>query len=73
LNIWRPGKLDPIKQAFIECGAFQCGCTPGFVMTKALIGRIPTLTTNKFRISFRKSMPRAAYPEIVTVKMARTC
>ena len=39
-HLAEPGKLDPVQEAFIECGAFQCGyCTPGFVlMTKALLG-----------------------------------
>src|SRR5664279_4326193 len=38
-----PGKLDPVQQAFVECGAFQCGyCTPGFVlMAKALLVQHP--------------------------------
>jgi aerobic carbon-monoxide dehydrogenase small subunit len=69
-----PGKLDPVQQAFIECGAFQCGfCTPGFVlMAKALIGQHPDPSEEQIRDYLSGNLCRcAAYPEIVNaVKMA---
>jgi aerobic carbon-monoxide dehydrogenase small subunit len=68
------GELDPVQQAFIDCGAFQCGyCTPGFVvMTKALIERHPEPEDEQIRDYLSGNLCRcAAYPEIVNaVKMA---
>ncbi|MFI6319323.1 (2Fe-2S)-binding protein [Nonomuraea sp. NPDC050556] len=36
-------KLDPVQEAFVECGAVQCGfCTPGLVVqAHALIESVP--------------------------------
>ncbi len=69
-----PGKLDPVQQAFIDCGAFQCGyCTPGFVlMAKALLGQYPDPSEEQIRDYLSGNLCRcAAYPEIVNaVKMA---
>ena len=68
------GKLDPVQQAFIECGAFQCGyCTPGFVlMAKALLSQHPHPDDEHIRDYLSGNLCRcAAYPEIVNaVKMA---
>ena len=38
------GSLHPVQQAFVECGAVQCGfCTPGLVVTAHdLLERVPT-------------------------------
>lgn len=69
-----PGKLDPVQQAFIECGAFQCGfCTPGFVlMAKALLSQNSDPDDEQIRDYLSGNLCRcAAYPEIVNaVKMA---
>jgi aerobic carbon-monoxide dehydrogenase small subunit len=37
------GVLDPVQQAFLDHGAFQCGfCTPGMILSvKALLARHP--------------------------------
>ena len=37
------GKLDPIQEAFVKCGAIQCGfCTPGLIMSvKFLLDKNP--------------------------------
>ena len=39
----RDARLDPLQEAFADCGAMQCGyCTPGFLATaKALLDEHP--------------------------------
>jgi carbon-monoxide dehydrogenase small subunit len=68
------GQLDPIQQAFVECGAFQCGfCTPGFVlMAGQLIAAHPDPDDDQIRHYLAGNLCRcAAYPEIIAaVKLA---
>jgi carbon-monoxide dehydrogenase small subunit len=67
-------ELDPVQQAFIEAGAFQCGfCTPGFVMmTRQLLDEIPDPREDDIRHYLSGNLCRcAAYPEIIeAVKLA---
>jgi carbon-monoxide dehydrogenase small subunit len=67
-------KLDPVQEAFIASGAFQCGyCTPGFVlMAKSLLAENPDPDDEQIRHYLSGNLCRcAAYPEIVNaVKMA---
>jgi carbon-monoxide dehydrogenase small subunit len=69
-----PDHLDPVQQAFIEAGAFQCGyCTPGFIlMTKTLLARQPQPSDDEIKDYLSGNLCRcAAYPEIVNaVKLA---
>ena len=66
--------LDPVQEAFIEAGAFQCGfCTPGFVlMTKTLLAQNSQPSDDEIRDYLSGNLCRcAAYPEIVdAVKLA---
>lgn len=62
------GNLDPVQEAFIETGAFQCGfCTPGMVlMTKHLLERHPDPDEDQIRSFLSGNLCRcAAYPEII--------
>ncbi len=62
------GALDPVQEAFIEAGAFQCGfCTPGFVlMTKQLLDETPDPSDDDIRHYLSGNLCRCgAYPEIV--------
>lgn len=62
------GQLDPVQQAFIETGAFQCGfCTPGFVlMTHQLLDLHPEPDDEQIRSFLSGNLCRcAAYPEII--------
>ena len=68
------GKLDAAQEAFIECGAFQCGyCTPGFIlMTRQLLDEHPDPSDDDIRHYLSGNLCRcAAYPEIIkAVKLA---
>ncbi len=68
------GKLDAVQEAFIECGAFQCGyCTPGFIlMTRQLLDAHADPSEDDIRHYLSGNLCRcAAYPEIIkAVKLA---
>jgi carbon-monoxide dehydrogenase small subunit len=68
------GQLDPVQQAFIDTGAFQCGfCTPGFiVMARQLLEQNPAPDEEEIRHYLSGNLCRcAAYPEIIAaVKLA---
>ena len=68
------GKLDAVQEAFIECGAFQCGyCTPGFVlMTRQLLDAHPNPSDDDIKHYLSGNLCRCAtYPEVIkAVKLA---
>lgn len=68
--------LDPVQEAFIEAGAFQCGfCTSGFIlMTKQLLDAHPAPDDDQIRHYLAGNLCRCAtYPEIIrAVKLAAT-
>ncbi len=55
-----PEELHPIHQAYIECGAAQCGyCTPGFVIaTQSLLDEIPDPSDDDIRIGLSGNLCR---------------
>jgi len=64
----RDNVLDPVQEAFIEYGAFQCGfCTPGFIlMAKQLLDEYPDPDDERIRDYLSGNLCRcAAYPEII--------
>jgi carbon-monoxide dehydrogenase small subunit len=69
-----PERLDPVQEAFIEAGAFQCGfCTPGFIlMTCQLLDANPDPSEDDIRHYLSGNLCRCcAYPEIIqAVKLA---
>jgi carbon-monoxide dehydrogenase small subunit len=66
--------FDPVQNAFIEAGAFQCGfCTPGFVlMTRQLLAANPDPSEDDIRHYLAGNLCRCgAYPQIIAaVKIA---
>lgn len=67
-NLATPKTLDPVQQAFIDCGAFQCGyCTSGFIlMAKSLLAQNPDPNDDEIKDYLAGNLCRcAAYPEII--------
>jgi carbon-monoxide dehydrogenase small subunit len=53
-------ELHPLQQAFVDCGAVQCGfCTPGMLMSaKALLDENPGPTPEEIRRALRGNLCR---------------
>ncbi|MDD4310138.1 MAG: (2Fe-2S)-binding protein [Candidatus Cloacimonetes bacterium] len=62
------GTLHPIQQAFVDCGAIQCGfCTPGMVLsTYALLKENPLPTRQQVRSALKGNLCRCTgYQQII--------
>ncbi len=67
-SLSRDGTLDPIQQAFVDAGAFQCGfCTPGMIMMcRGLLRDNADPSDDEIRRWLTGSICRCgAYPEII--------
>jgi aerobic carbon-monoxide dehydrogenase small subunit len=68
------GKLDPVQEAFIETGAFQCGyCTPGFIlMIRQLLDEHADPDDGQIKHYLSGNLCRcASYPQVIeAVKLA---
>jgi carbon-monoxide dehydrogenase small subunit len=61
-------ELDPVQEAFVECGAVQCGfCSPGMVLAAVhLLKRIPDPTRAEIRAGMSGNLCRCTgYVKIV--------
>ena len=62
------GTLHPLQQAFLDCGAIQCGyCTPGMVLTAhAFLLKNPRPTRDQIRHAIFKNLCRCTgYQQII--------
>ena len=71
----RDGKLHPLQQAFLDCGAVQCGfCTPGIILAaKCLLDQNPHPSEEEVRHAIAGNLCRCTgYTKIVQAIAAAT-
>lgn len=64
----RNGVLDPLQQAFVDCGAIQCGfCTPGMILSaKGLLLHNPHPTDGEIKEAMEGNICRCTgYVKII--------
>jgi aerobic-type carbon monoxide dehydrogenase small subunit (CoxS/CutS family) len=62
------GQLHPVQEAFLECGAMQCGyCTPGMIMRAvALLRQTPRPNDDEIRSGMQRNVCRCCgYVQII--------
>ncbi len=67
------GKLDPLQEAFVACGASQCGyCTPGMILSaKALLLANPRPNEDEVKTALAGNLCRCTgYVKIVEAVLA---
>jgi len=67
-GIAQNGELHPVQEAFIECGAIQCGfCTPGMVLSAvALLNSNPNPSTDEIKKAISGNLCRCTgYVKII--------
>jgi len=70
------GDLDPVQEAFIECGAFQCGfCTSGMIlMSRELLEHNADPSESDIKRYLSGNLCRCAtYPEVVSAVRLAAC
>jgi carbon-monoxide dehydrogenase small subunit len=69
-------RLDPVQEAFVECGAVQCGfCTPGLIVqAHDLLQRVPEPSDGEIREALAGNLCRCTgYEKIMdAVRLAAT-
>ncbi len=70
------GTLDPVQEAFIECGAFQCGfCTSGMIlMSRELLEHNADPSESDIKGYLSGNLCRCAtYPEVISAVRLAAC
>ena len=59
-GLGKPGTLDPVQQAMVQCGGIQCGfCTPGMALSlKDLFNRNPEPDEEEVRVAISSNLCR---------------